>query len=42
MSDSTVERLASITVQTPDGEPYTLGEAWAKQPVVLALIRHFG
>lgn len=32
----------TLTVLTPAGEEARLGEAWAGQPVVLALIRHFG
>ncbi len=32
----------ALTVLTPSGGEFRLGDAWAAQPVVLALIRHFG
>lgn len=41
-----MENVAStagpLTVLTPSGQKVRLGDTWAGQPVVLALIRHFG
>jgi len=34
--------LGSSAVLTLDGGPVSLGALWAKHPVVLALVRHFG
>lgn len=42
MNQDVVARLAGIEVQTSSGEPYRLGSAWASQPVILVLVRHFG
>ena len=37
-----IAHLARTPVTTPDGEAVELGELWRQQPIVLALIRHFG
>jgi hypothetical protein len=42
MSNRTVERLSALTVLSPQGEEVPLASLWERQPVVLALIRHFG
>jgi len=34
--------VGDLPVLRPDGESVRLGECWVEQPVVLALIRHFG
>ena len=36
------ERLADISVLTPEGEPIRMGTLWQDRPVVLVFIRHFG
>ncbi len=36
------KRLASIELSDFRGAPLRLGSLWAKQPVVLVFIRHFG
>lgn len=40
--DDTVRKLAEVEVLTPSGESARLGDCWAKRPVLLALIRHYG
>ena len=35
-------RLAGIELESWQGERVQLGSLWAKQPVVLVFIRHFG
>lgn len=42
MPDSSVARLAELTVLDPEGASVRLGFQWAEKPVLLALIRHFG
>lgn len=37
-----IAHLAKMPVKTPEGEAVELGELWRQQPIVLALIRHFG
>jgi hypothetical protein len=37
-----IAHLAQMPVRTPAGEAVELGELWRQQPIVLALIRHFG
>jgi len=41
MSD-TARRLAAIALTDEHGHPVIMGSAWAKQPVLLVFIRHFG
>ena len=36
------QELADLLVQTPEGQPFRLGDAWRERPAVLALVRHFG
>lgn len=36
------EELAEATVLDADGASHRLGDLWARRPVVLVLIRHFG
>ena len=33
---------ASVEVLTPAGDAVRLAPLWARQPIMLALIRHFG
>ncbi len=42
LMDQTVEQLAAIEVLSPAGETVRLGSLWEHQPVLLAMIRHFG
>ena len=35
-------RVGDLPVLRPDGERMRLGDVWATQPVVIALLRHFG
>ena len=42
MPDPTVARLADLEILALDGTPTRLGDTWATQPVVLALVRQFG
>lgn len=42
MSNSTVDALAGVEVLDPSGAPMRLGDLWARRPVLLAMIRHFG
>ena len=37
-----VDRLESLEVLTPDGEPVPLGIYWRDRSVVLVLVRLFG
>ncbi|MEO6399120.1 MAG: hypothetical protein ABIP13_11675 [Tepidiformaceae bacterium] len=37
-----VELLGAVEVLTPTSEKTELGSAWSDQPVLLAMIRHFG
>ncbi len=37
-----IAELATTSVRTPDDDSIELGELWREQPIVLALIRHFG
>ena len=41
MADVVVQ-LADVEVLSPAGEAVRLGSAWEAQPVLLAVIRHFG
>jgi hypothetical protein len=36
------EALAPLTVLRPNGDPTPLSDQWRTQPIVLALLRHFG
>ena len=40
--DHIVARLAAVEVLNPQNNAVRLGSLWADQPVVLALVRHFG
>ncbi len=42
MANSTVTALGQVTVLRPDGSEVLLGAFWEEQPVLLAMIRHFG
>ena len=35
-------RVGDLPVLRPDGERVRLGDVWATQPAVIALLRHFG
>jgi hypothetical protein len=37
-----IAQLAQMQVKTPADEAVELGDLWRQQPIVLALIRHFG
>ena len=41
-ADSIPAQLAAIEVLNPQGDSVQLGSLWAEQPIVLALVRHFG
>jgi hypothetical protein len=34
--------LSDVDVVAPNGQPVRLGSLWESQPIVLALVRHFG
>ena len=36
------ESAAAATIRDLDGNEHRLGDLWAKHPVVLVLLRHFG
>lgn len=42
MANATVAALADVTVLDEDAREHRLGDCWARQPVVLVLVRHFG
>jgi len=42
MDDLLAAALAQITVLDERSTAVRLGDSWVKQPVVLALVRHFG
>ena len=42
MDDLLAAALARLTVLDENGSTVTLGGFWAKGPVVLAFVRHFG
>lgn len=42
MTHPTATRLAELDVLTPDGDAVPMHQLWARQTIVLALIRHFG
>ena len=42
MDDLLAAALAQITVLDETSAAVRLGDFWARQPVVLALVRHFG
>jgi hypothetical protein len=42
MAVISADRLAKVEVLGPTGEKILLSSLWQKQPVVLALVRHFG
>lgn len=42
MTHPTASRLAELNVLTPGGDSVPMQQLWANQPIVLALIRHFG
>jgi len=35
-------QLASVELKDPAGQPHRLGDYWARRPVVLVFLRHFG
>ena len=37
-----LDQLGAATVLDTQGQPYTLGQAWAHQTAVLVFLRHFG
>jgi len=39
---NSIAHLATTTLKTPADEAVELGDLWRQQPIVLALIRHFG
>lgn len=42
MPERLVTDLATVAVLRPDGTTVDLGSFWREQPVLLAIIRHFG
>jgi hypothetical protein len=38
----TSTRLASITLESPDGSPVPLAALWREKPALIAWVRHFG
>ena len=42
MATNVARALKPIAVLDPEGAPHRLGSLWARRPVVLAFIRHFG
>ena len=42
MTRNVAKALKAIEVLDPLGRPHALGAQWARRPVVLAFIRHFG
>ena len=42
MTDATVAKLAEVEVLDPAAANKRLGDLWASQPIILAMIRHFG
>ncbi len=37
-----LHQLGDSSVFDTEGQPYTLGQAWAHQTAVLVFLRHFG
>jgi hypothetical protein len=42
MDEQVPAGLADVEVEDTDGGIHRLGEAWARRPVVLVWVRHFG
>jgi peroxiredoxin len=42
MADTLAVALADLTLPDADGQPVRLGDLWAKRPVVLVFLRHYG
>ena len=38
----TTTNWEDVQLSDSGGHPVTLGQAWAKQPVLLVFVRHFG